>query len=45
MGQGFSSALEVLDDVGVEEERGILPVPGKIPDGKNDHDIIFFPSC
>lgn len=42
MGQGFSSALEVLDDVGVEETRGILPVPGKIPEGKNDPDIFFF---
>lgn len=46
MGQGFSSALEVLDDVGVEEMRGILPVPGKIPEGRNDRDIFFFfPSC
>lgn len=42
MGQGFSSALEVLDDVGVEEMRGILPVPGKIPEGKNDRDFFFF---
>lgn len=42
MGRGFSSALEVLDDVGVEETRGILPVPGKIPEGKNDRDTFFF---
>lgn len=35
MGQGFSSAFGVLADVGVEEKRGILPVPGKIPEGKN----------
>lgn len=41
---GHSSALEVLDDVGVEEKREILPVPGKIPEGKNIM-TFYFPSC
>lgn len=47
MGQGFSSAFEVLDDVGVEEKRGILPVSGKIPEGKNivAFFFFFFSSC
>lgn len=41
MGQGFSSAFEVLDDVGVEETRGILPVPGKISEGKKMTFLFF----
>lgn len=45
VGQGFSSALEVSDDVGVEEKRGILPMPGKIPEGKNIINFLFVSCC